>query len=257
MRRTRETARKRLIREALNGTGGAPIPLEELRWGVLLRESECSDNCGRSVTMTASYQKSFNRSLRTFLSGLAPEMRLHRISCDLWSAGLLARIAVYRLQDFDLINKLIRGESASFHFWTNARTIDIWQESHEGKPGDIEIINDALVPKDAPSRIEPLWFTRGGWPRSGLGRWNDLAAMGPKWIKRPLVCVRICTRVTPSPSEADILAVARFPKNRDLCVIAPEVFDASSLSKVPVDSCQLFLRRRGSTRPIRARQLFG
>ena len=41
--------------------------------------------------MTQSYQKSFNRSLRSFLPTLAPTLRIHKIASDNgWAAGLLA-----------------------------------------------------------------------------------------------------------------------------------------------------------------------
>ncbi|MBI1904025.1 MAG: hypothetical protein HYS13_23235 [Planctomycetia bacterium] len=201
--------------------------------------------------MTTSYQKSFNRSVRTYLPALSPDLRLHKISsANGWTAGLLARIAVYRLQEYELLDKFLRSESASLHFWTNARTVDIWQESYDG---EVDIFKEALLPDNAPERIEPLWFTRGGWPRSGPGRHQDLAAMGPKWIKRPLVCVKICTKATVSPSEADVLAIIRIPKNRPLCVIGAAVLDAEALNELPVSSCELFLRRRGSTRAIPVR----
>jgi hypothetical protein len=152
------------------------------------------------------------------------------------------------------LDKFLSSESASLHFWTNARTVDIWQESDLGPPGKIDIFHEELLPDNAPERIEPLRFTRGGWPRSGPGRQDDLAAMGPKWKKRPLVCVKICPRATASPSNADVLAVIRIPKNLPLCLIGPEVLDAASLNDLPRVSCKLFLRRRGSTRAIPARR---
>jgi hypothetical protein len=77
--------------------------------------------------------------------------------------------------------------------------------------------------------------------------------MGPKWIKRPLVCVKISTKATESPSETDVLAVIRIPANRPLCVIGAAVLDAKALDELPITSCELFLRRRGSTRAILAR----
>jgi hypothetical protein len=257
MCQTRETVRKRLIRQILEGLGGDAIYLEELRWRVRLQEPDCRFALG-NLRMTTSYEKSFNRSLRSFLPELAPDLRLHKISsANGRTAGLLARVAVYRLQDHQLLDKFLSSESASLHFWTNARTVDIWQESDSGHPGEIDIFHEELLPDNAPERIEPLWFTRGGWPCSGPGRQDDLAAMGPKWKKRPLVCVRICTRATASPSEADVLAIIRIPKNRPLCVIGPEMLNAGSLDDLPRASCEFFLRRRGSTRAIPARQRIG
>jgi hypothetical protein len=40
-----------------------------------------------------------------------------------------------------------------------------------------------LVGSMKANRIEPIQYTRGGWPRSGPNRWYDLAALGPKWKK--------------------------------------------------------------------------
>src|SRR5262249_7380500 len=113
MHQTRETVRKRLIREVLEGLGGGASCLDELRWLVRLQESDCQFGRG-NVRMTTSYEKSFNRSLRSFLPALVPDLCLHKVSsANGWTAGLLAHIAVYRLQEYDLLDKFLRSRSAS------------------------------------------------------------------------------------------------------------------------------------------------
>jgi hypothetical protein len=71
MRQTRSTIRKRIIQQILTQAAGAPILLEELRWLVMQKEREEEEL--PVGTMTVSYQKSFNRSLRSFLPKLGPQ----------------------------------------------------------------------------------------------------------------------------------------------------------------------------------------
>jgi hypothetical protein len=145
----------------------------------------------------------------------------------------------------------LSSESGSLHFWINARTKDVWQEGYDG---EVEVQNEALLPENAPNRIEPLYYTRGGWPRSGPNRREDLAAVGPKWKKWPLLCVKVCTRATEVPAKADVLAVIRFPINLPLCVVGPEPLDEGSLETLCAERWTLYLRRKKTTRIIPANQ---
>src|SRR5262249_5918476 len=161
--------RKRFIQQILADAAGTPMVLEELRWRVLQMEPE--DESQPVGAMTESYQKSFNRSLRSFLPTGAPALRIHKIaSDDGWTAGLLARVAVYRLDQYAILDRFLSSESVSLHFWINARTQDVWEEGYDGK---VEVLNGALLPENAPNRIEPIYYTRGGWPRSGPNRRED------------------------------------------------------------------------------------
>ncbi len=250
MRQTRTTNRKRFIHQVLAGAAGTPMVLEELRWRVMRMELE--DEKQPVGAMTQSYQKSFNRSLRSFLPTLAPTLRIHKIASDNgWAAGLLARVAVYRFDRYALLDRFLSRESASLHFWTNARTKDIWQE---GYAGEVEVQDEALMPHAALKMIEPIHYTRSGWPRSGPNRQRELAALGPKWKKRPLVCVRVCTRAIEAPEKADVLAIVRFPTNLPLSVIGPEDLEHRNLGEAGSVPWTLYLRRRGITRIIPPRQ---
>src|SRR6185312_3991697 len=95
MSKTRSTDRKRILQAVLTETAGSPIVLEELRWRVMRRE--LAEEKEPVASMTEAYQKSFNRTLRMFLSDLAPGISIHRIEGG-WTAGLVARVAVYRLE---------------------------------------------------------------------------------------------------------------------------------------------------------------
>src|SRR5262249_30905588 len=113
-------------------TAGTPMVLEELRWRVM--QKELADEKQPVTTMTESYQKSFNRSLRSFLPTLAPGLRIHRItSGEGWTAGLLARVAVYRLDTVMQLDRFLACPSPSLHFWNTARTQDVWQEGYDGE----------------------------------------------------------------------------------------------------------------------------
>jgi hypothetical protein len=252
MPQTRSTNRKRFIQQILAEAAGTPMVLEELRWRVLQKDLE--DEKQPVGTMTESYQKSFNRSLRSFLPTLAPPLRMHKIaSDDGWTAGLLARVAVYRLDQYALLERFLSSESVSLHFWVNARTKDVWQEGYDGQ---VEVQNESLLPENAPNKIEPIHYTRGGWPRSGPNRRRDLAALGPKWKKRPLACVKICTRAIEAPEEGDVLAIIKLPMNLPLSVIGPEPLEEPSLRNLGAVPWALYLRRRrvavhGVVPPIR------
>jgi hypothetical protein len=249
MGKARTTNRKRFIQEILDQTNGTPIVLEELRWRVLQKELQEEDR--PITTMTECYRKSFNRSLRSFLKTRVTDLSIHKISSvNGWTAGLLARVAVYRLDQFTLLNRFLKCESGSLHFWTNLRTKDVWQEGYDGK---IEVINDYLLPKNAPNQIDPIYYTRGGWPRSGPNRRQELEALGPKWKKWPLICVKICTRAIETPAEDDVLAVIRFPMNMPICVVGPGTLDKGRLAKLAVVQWRLYLRKRKATRMISAK----
>jgi hypothetical protein len=251
MGKTRSTNRKRFIQEILAETAGALIVLEELRWRVM--QKELQDENQPVGTMTESYQKSFNRSLRSFLPTLAPAPSIHKIASeDGWTAGLLARVAVYRLNQFSLLDRFLNSKSVSLHFWTNLRTKDVWQEGYDG---EVEVKNDDLLPENAPNKIEPIHYTRGGWPRSSSHRQQDLAALGPKWKKWPLVCVKVCTRAIEMPAKDDVLAIIRFPTNLPVCVVGPGPLDERSLGKLGAVPWTLYLRKRKATRIIPAKRL--
>src|SRR5262249_50763837 len=153
----------------------------------------------------------------------------HKIaSDDGWTAGLLARVAVYRLDQYAILDRVLSSESVLLPFLIKARTQGVLEEGYDGKG---EGLDGALLPENAPNRIEPIYYTRGGWPRSGPNRREDLAAVGPKWKKWPLICVKLCTRAIKEPEEADVLAIIRFPKNLPLCVVGPEPLNTRSLEK--------------------------
>lgn len=250
MVKRRTTNRKRCIQEFLAQTDGTPCVLEELRWRVM--QKELQDEESPPSKMTESYQKSFNRSLRSFLPSLAQPLVIHKIaSYEGWTAGLLARVAVYRLDQFSALTRFLNSKSVSVHFWTNLRTKDVWQEGYDG---EVEVINDNLLPQNAPNKIEPIYYTHGGWPRSGPNRQQDLAALGPKWMKWPLVCVKLCTRVIEVPTKDDVLAIIKFPTNLPLCVVGPEPMDKRSLGKLTTLPWTFYLRKRKKTRRIPAQR---
>jgi hypothetical protein len=246
MRLTRTTSRKRFIEQVLVEAAGTPLVLEELRWRVM--QMELGSENRPAGTMTESYRKSFNRSLRSFLPTLAPAPCIHKIASNQgWTAGLLARVAVYRLDDYALLDRFLSSKSVSVHFWINARTKDVWQEGYDG---EVEVQSESMLPVNAPNRIEPIHYTRGGWPRSGPKRRQDLAALGPKWKKRPLVCAKICTRAIEAPVQGDVLAIVRLPTNLPLSVIGPEPLEEPRLRELGAVPWTLYLRRRGATLAI-------
>jgi len=90
----RQTLRKRLITETLNGYfGHKPVLLEELRWSVLREEAKRKGKCLDQVS--DSSLKSFARTIREH----CPDLRSVRIPInDAFPVGLLARAGVYRLR---------------------------------------------------------------------------------------------------------------------------------------------------------------
>jgi hypothetical protein len=148
----------------LAAMAGAPIILEELRWRVMRRELAVDEEPFKA--MTEAYQKSFNRTLRTFLPALAPGLSIHRITSG-WTADLLARVAVYRLGQVSLLDKVLACPSVSLHFWTNSRTADVWDEVSDG---EVEVRNQELFPADAPERLDSLYPHGSRWPRSSPQR---------------------------------------------------------------------------------------
>jgi hypothetical protein len=228
MSQTRNTDRKRFIQAILAETAGTPMALEELRWQVMRKELAHEQQ--PVPMMTQSYQKSFNRSLRSFLPSIAPEMRIHRIwSSQGWTAGLLARIAVHRMENAMQLDRFLACPSPSLHFWSNARTRDIWQEGYDG---EVEVHDEELLPSDAPHQLEPLYQWGSRWPHSTPERDRGLEQLGPKWIKHPIVCAKICTRAIAVPEQADILAVIRIPTNLPLLVIGHPALSANHLQKL-------------------------
>ncbi len=251
MSKTRSTIRKRQIQQTLAGLGGRPVVLEELRWLVWKKELE-----GENLpvgTMSVSYQKSFNRSLRSFVPTMTPEFVVHKITtADGWSAGFLARAAVFRLDRVALVDEVLGDDSITFHFWTNARTTDVWQE---GGNGEVEVLNEGLLPERAPSRLASLFPGGSRWPRSSPERQQGLEQLGPKWKKRPLVCVKLRTRPVSLPSPGDDVAVIRMPTNLPLSVIGPAKMGEEELRMLRSVPWTLYQRKRGVTRVIPADQL--
>jgi hypothetical protein len=249
MSQTRTTDRKVFIQQVLVAAGGRPLG-EELRWRVLLKELR--EEKQPAVEMTESYKKSFCRTLRWFLPELAPGLLIHKIDAGQgWAAALLARVAVYRLDRYALLERFLNGESVSLHFWTNARTADVWQE---GGDGEVEVQNAELLPEIAPDKIEPLYWAGGRWPRSSPQRQRGLEQLGPKYRKRPLICVRPCLGAAEVPTEEDILGTIRIPKNQPLSVVAPEPLDEKQLQSLADGRWALYLRRRGVTRVIQGKR---
>ncbi|HTU19460.1 MAG TPA: hypothetical protein VMG10_15475 [Gemmataceae bacterium] len=142
MLKTRNTNRKRIIQAMLAEAAGTPIVLEELRWCVMRKE--LAEEKEPVTAMSEAYQKSFNRTLRTFLLDLAPGLSIHRIASG-WTAGLLARVAVYRLDQVALLDTFLACPSCSLHCWTNSRTADVWDEVSDG---EVEVKNEQLFPAD-------------------------------------------------------------------------------------------------------------
>jgi hypothetical protein len=132
--------------------------------------------------------------------------------------------------DIALLDKFLNCASAALHFWTNLRRVDIWDED-EYSPGEVDVFEKRLLPFGAPKKIEPLDFTPRGWPRSGPGRRRDLERLGPKWRKRPLVCVKLCIRDVQQPTEADILRIVRIPTNLPLSVVGQESLNEKELRR--------------------------
>jgi hypothetical protein len=244
--KTRNTDRKRILQIVLAETGGTPIVLEELRWRVM--RHELAKEKEPVAAMTESYQKCFNRTLRSFLPVLAPRLRIHRIGSG-WTAGLVARVAVYRLEHVAQLDLFLACPSASLHFWSNSRTADVWAEVIDG---EIEVRNKELLPKNAPDKLEPLYAYESRWPYSSIQRQQGLEQLGPKYIKRPLVCVKVCTRDVESPQEADVLAIIRMPANQPLLVIGGTELEEAELRRVEPVPWKLFQRRSGVTRVVTA-----
>jgi hypothetical protein len=162
--KTRNTGRKRIIQAVLAEAAGAPIVLEELRWRVMRRE--LAEEREPITAMTEAYQKSFNRTLRTFLPDMAPGLSIHRIAGG-WTAGLLARVAVYRLEQTAQLDQFLACSSVSLHLWTNSRTADV---SDEVSDGEVEGRDYDLLPENAPDSLEPLYPYGSRWPRSSQQR---------------------------------------------------------------------------------------
>jgi hypothetical protein len=249
MPKTRNTDRKRTIQAVLAETAGTPIVLEELRWSVMRKE--LAEEKEPLTMMTEAYQKSFNRTLRTFLSDLAPGLSIHRIDAG-WTAGLLARVAVYRMDRVAQIDRFLDCQTPSLHFWTNSRTADVWDEVSDG---EVEVRDEALLPENAPGSLETLYPYGSRWPRSSTQRQEGLQRLGPKWIKKPLVCIKVCARDVETPEDTDVLAKIRMPTNQPMLVIANAGLEGEALQKMGPVPWRLYQRKRGVTRVIPARKV--
>jgi hypothetical protein len=248
MSKTRNTDRKRILQAVLAELCGIPIVLEELRWRVMRKE--LAEEKQPLTMMTKTYQKSFNRTLRSFLPLLAPGLRIHRIAAG-WTAGLLARVAVYRLLDVGQLDQFLACPAPSLHFWSNSRTADVWDEISDG---EVEVYNEDLLPENAPDKLDSLYPLGGRWPRSSSQRRQGLEQLGPKYIKRPLVCVKLCTRDVKAPEKADVLAIRLMPTNQPLSVIGDADLKGDELQKVGPVPWKLYRRRRRTTQVVPAKK---
>lgn len=243
MKKVRNTSRKELIRTALKTAASIPIILEELRWivmrGELHAEQVSRDEMNKSDTV------SFNRSLRTFLPEIDPNLLTHKVE-RAWTAGLLARVAVFRLKRWEQVEQFLSCNSTSIHFWSNARTADVWDEVGDGK---VEVHRSDLLPPNAPDRLPSLYPGGSRWPRGGATRRASLEEMGPKYVKHPVICAKLCLRDTELPQKGEELAIVRIPAGLALTVIGSVSLNSA---KVGLDGCQLYLRRRKVTRKVEA-----
>lgn len=244
MAKQRNTDRKRRIQAALKDMA-SPIVLEELRWKVMRQELQ--EEVPPRTELTKADMVSFNRSLRTFVKELTPGLSIHKVE-DEWTAGLLARVAVFRLKDLSQIDQFSACKTVSFHFWTNARTADVWEEPSDG---EVEVHRPELMPPDAPESLPTNYKEWSRWPRGGDERRRELERMGPKYLKKPLVCVKLCLRETEEPETQDVLAIIRIPVGQPLTVIGPDPLD---LSAVSWPTREIFRRFRRVTRKVRAKE---
>lgn len=243
MAKQRNTERKRRIQAALKDMA-TPIVLEELRWNVMRQELQ--EQMPPRTELRKAELVSFNRSLRMFLPELAPGMSIQKVEEE-WTAGLLARVAVFRLKNLEQLDLFVACRTVSFHFWTNARTADVWEESSDG---EVEVHRPELMPPDAPDSLPTNYKEWSRWPRGGDERRRELERMGPKYLKRPLVCVKLCLRDTDEPEESDQLAIIRIPVAQPLTVIGPDPLDLNTISWL---GCRMFRRFRRVTRKVRAK----
>lgn len=96
------TKRKVIVRKSLRATVTGFALLEELRWYTLRQESN-------AVRMTKSYASSFARTIRESVS----ELVRHKIEIPYVRAGLLARAALYRVDDWRIIETFLNSDQAS------------------------------------------------------------------------------------------------------------------------------------------------
>jgi hypothetical protein len=150
-----------------------------------------------------------------------------------------------------LVDRFLACSSAALHFWTNAKTIDIWEE---GGDGEVEVRSEELLPENAPDRLDSLYPGGSLWPRSSPERKQALNQLGPKYLKRPLVCIKLCTRDVASPEKSDVLAIIRMPTNQPLSVIADATLAIDQVQQVGPVPWKLYQRRRGVTRTIPAKK---
>lgn len=101
----RNTARKRHIREALEGDyADRPVLLEELRWAVRLRET--GQQAIANWMVTRSWQNSFARTIREQF----PTHRVHKIPVNGETPiGIVARAALYRLKHASDLYAFLQG----------------------------------------------------------------------------------------------------------------------------------------------------
>src|SRR4051812_16059607 len=109
--RRRITARKRLIDEIFAADyGEKPVPLEELRWKVFLREREESRR--EQPEMNISYTKSFSRSIRDHIGNL----EIYSIRrADRTPVGIVARAAAYRCTDYTILTQITETSHLSVY----------------------------------------------------------------------------------------------------------------------------------------------